>query len=79
MATDTRVDVIDVAAGEIARELLRRGISDDERVVLTVETGPDVAPGRRASRIRVVAAGLTDDDVDRLIKQAQHEVAADLA
>lgn len=31
-------------------------------------------PGRRASRARVVAAGLTDDDIDRLIKQAQQEV-----
>jgi hypothetical protein len=31
-------------------------------------------PGRRESRMRVVAAGLTDDDIDRLIKQAQREV-----
>jgi ribosomal protein L12E/L44/L45/RPP1/RPP2 len=31
-------------------------------------------PGRRESRARVVAAGLSDDDIDRLIKDAQHAV-----
>jgi predicted transcriptional regulator len=30
--------------------------------------------GRMESRARVVAAGLSDDDIDRLIKRAQHEV-----
>jgi hypothetical protein len=38
------------------------------------EVTEEVIPGRRASRARVVAAGLTDDDIDRLIKQAQSEV-----
>jgi hypothetical protein len=37
--------------------------------------GPDeLIPGRRASRARVIAAGLSDDDIYRLIKQAQKEV-----
>lgn len=36
---------------------------------------PDkLIPGRRTSRARVIAAGLSDDHVDRLIKQAQQEV-----
>lgn len=73
------MDVIDVTAGNVTQELLRRGIGEDERVTLTVETGPEPIPGRRASRVRVVAAGLTDDDIDRLIKRAQHEVAAGTA
>ena len=39
---------------------------------VTIE--PDeLIPGRRASRARVVAAGLNDDDIDRLIKQAQRK------
>jgi hypothetical protein len=39
-------------------------------VTITIE--PDeLIPGRRASRTRVIAAGLTDDDIDHLIKQAQ--------
>jgi len=31
-------------------------------------------PGRRESRARVVAAGLTDADIDQLIKDAQRDV-----
>lgn len=67
-------EVIEVTAGEIANELKRRGISSDERVTLTIEPGPELIPGRRESRARVVAAGLSDEDIDRLVKQAQREV-----
>ena len=66
--------IIEVTAGEVANELKRRGISSDERVTLTIEPERELVPGRRASRAKVVAAGLTDDDIDRLIKQAQKEV-----
>ncbi len=64
--------VIKVTAGEVAEVLKRQGISSDERVTVTIE--PELIPGRRESRARVIAAGLTDDDIDRLIKQAQQEV-----
>jgi hypothetical protein len=64
--------VIEVAAREVAAELQRQGIDPDERVTLTIE--PELIPGRRESRKLVIAAGLTDDDIDRLIKQAQREV-----
>jgi hypothetical protein len=67
-------NVIEVTAGEVAQELKRRGIGSDERVILTIEPEREVIPGRRESRMRVFAAGLTDDDIDRLIKQAQREV-----
>ena len=65
--------VIEVAAGEIAEELRRQGIGPDERVTLTIE--PELFPGRRESRKLVIAAGLTDEDIDRLIEQAREEVA----
>jgi hypothetical protein len=65
--------VIELTAGEIADELKRRGISADERVTLTIE--PELFPGRRESRKLVIAAGLTDDAIDRLIEQAREEVA----
>jgi hypothetical protein len=64
--------VIEVAAKEVAAELQRQGIDPDERVTLTIE--PELIPGRRESRKLVIAAGLTDDDIDNLIKRAQHEV-----
>jgi hypothetical protein len=58
---------------KVGAELARRGLDPDDRVTITIE--PDeLIPGRRASRARVIAAGLTDDDIDRLIKQAQKEV-----
>jgi hypothetical protein len=34
----------------------------------------ELIPGRRESRKLVIAAGLTDDDIDALIKRAQREV-----
>jgi hypothetical protein len=74
MNMDNAREVIQVAAGDISAELLRRGIASDERVTLTIEPERELIPGRRESRARVVAAGLSDDDIDRLIKQAQREV-----
>ena len=71
-------EAIEVAAGDIAAELKRRGIGSDERVTLIIEPAREIIPGRRASRARVVAAGLSDDDIDRLIKQAQKDVEPSL-
>jgi hypothetical protein len=73
--TATR-ETIEVTAGEVAAELKRRGISSDEKVTLTIEA--ELFPGRRASRKLVIAAGLTDEDIDRLIEHAREEVAPHL-
>jgi hypothetical protein len=70
----TAPEVIEITAGEVSDELRRRGIGSDERVTLMIPADQEWIPGRRESRARVVAAGLTDDDIDRLIKQAQREV-----
>jgi hypothetical protein len=69
----SRAEVIETTVSKIAAELARRGLDPDDRVTITIEPG-ELIPGRRASRARVIAAGLTDDDIDRLIKQAQKEV-----
>ena len=69
----SRSEVIETTVSKVAVELARRGLDPDDRVTITIE--PDeLIPGRRASRARVIAAGLTDDDIDRMIKQAQSEV-----
>jgi len=66
-------EVIETTIGEVAAELARRGLDAHDRVTVTI--APDeLIPGRREARARVVAAGLTDTDIARLIKQAQHEV-----
>ncbi len=69
-----RVEVIESTAGEVTAELMRRGIPPQEHVTITVEIGQELIPGRKESRVRVVAAGLTDDDIDRLIEEACEEV-----
>jgi hypothetical protein len=69
----SRAKVIETTVSKVADELASRGLDPDDRVTITIE--PDeLIPGRRATRARVIAAGLTDDDIDRLIKQAQKEV-----
>ena len=70
----TAPKVIELMAGEVAEALKRQGIGADERVTLTILPAEELIPGRRESRARVVVAGFTDDDIDRLIKQAQREV-----
>ena len=51
---------------------MRRGLDPGDRVTITIE--PDeLIPGRREARACVVAAGLTDEDIDRLIDEARTE------
>ena len=69
----SRQEIIETTAGEVATELKRRGVSSDERVTITLDLDAELIPGRREARARVVAAGLSDDDIDRLIKAARHE------
>jgi hypothetical protein len=66
-------EVIETTVSKVAAELAKRGLDPDDRVTIMFGAD-DLIPGRRASRARVIAAGLTDDDIDRLIKQAQKEV-----
>jgi hypothetical protein len=66
-------EVIETTVGKVAAEMAKRGLDPNDPVTITIE--PDeLILGRRASRARVIAAGLTDDDIDRLIKRAQKEV-----
>jgi hypothetical protein len=67
-----RAEVIETTVAKVAAELVRRGLDPQDRVTITIE--PDeLIPGRREARLRVIAAGPSDEDIDRLIKQAQAE------
>jgi hypothetical protein len=44
-----------------------------EREAIETKEPDALIPGRGASQARVVAAGLTNDDIDRRIKQAREE------
>ncbi len=67
-------EIIESTAGQIAAELERRGVDPLRPIIVAVEPEDWIASARRYSRPLVVAAGLTDDDIDRLIKQAQKDV-----
>jgi hypothetical protein len=67
-----RPEAIETTVGEVAAELARRGLDPHDRVTVTIQ--PDeLISGRREARLRVIAAGLTDDDIDRLIDEARTE------
>jgi len=66
-------EVFETTAGQVSAELARRGLDPDDRVTITIEAS-ELIPGRRASRVRVVAASLSDADIDRMIKQARRDV-----
>ncbi len=74
----TPTDVIESTAGQVVAEMARRGVLPQDRVTIMIDHEQELFPGRREARARVVAAGLTDDDIDRLIKQAQKEVEPNL-
>jgi hypothetical protein len=76
MTDRLRVDgeIIESTAGQVAAELQRRGIDPARPVIVAVEPDDWIAEARRYARPKVVAAGLSDEDIDQLIKQAQKEV-----
>ena len=68
----SRNEVIETTVDKVAAELARRGLDPHDRVTITIEAD-ELIPGRREARARVVAAGLTDADIDRLIDEARAE------
>jgi hypothetical protein len=67
-----RAEVFETTVGEVAGELVRRGLDPHDRVTITIQPN-ELIPGRREARLRIIAAGLTDDDIDRLIDEARTE------
>lgn len=65
---------IESTAGEVTAELMRRGIPPQERVTITLEPDRELIPGRKETRARVIAAGMNDDAIDRLIEEAREDV-----
>jgi hypothetical protein len=68
------IEVFDTTAGQVTDVLKRLGVSDKRMVTVTIEPEDWLTRARRESRRLVIEAGLSDEDIDRMIKQAQHEV-----
>jgi hypothetical protein len=69
------IEAFETTASEVPAMLGRLGIADQQRVTVLVEADDWIQKARQASRPLVIAAGLSDDDIDRMIKQAQQEIA----
>jgi hypothetical protein len=54
--------------------LERLGVPKDRMITVMIEPKDWLTTARQASRRLVIEAGLSDDDIDRMIKQAQMEV-----
>jgi hypothetical protein len=67
-------EFIESTAGEIAEELARRGISPDQRVMITIEPDDWIARARQFARPQVIAERWTDADIDRVIDEAREDV-----
>ena len=67
-----RGELVPQTEAEIERDCLEPGEEWTARDFAI--KGDEPIPGRREARARVIAAGLTYRDIDRLIKQAQREV-----
>jgi len=65
---------IESTAGEIAKELERRGIAPDRHVTVTIEPDDWLVEVRQFTRPRVVAEGLSDADIDRIIDEKREAV-----
>src|SRR5271163_486084 len=71
---DKEIEVFETTAGQITDVLKRLGVPKERMVTVMIEPDDWLTKARQESRRLVIAAGLSDDDIDRLIKRAQKEV-----
>lgn len=68
------IEVFETTAGQVTEVLERLGVPKDRMVTVSIEPDDRLTKARQASRRLVIAAGLSDQEIDRMIKQAQKEV-----
>ena len=71
---DKEIDVFETTAGQVTDVLKRLGIPEGRMITVMIEPDDWLTKVRQESRRLVIKAGLSDDDIDRLSKQAQKEV-----
>ncbi len=74
MSAEKEIEVIETTAGQVATVLKRLRVPKDRMVTVMIEPEDWLTEARKKSRRLVIAAGLSDDDIDRLIDQARTEV-----
>jgi hypothetical protein len=71
---EKEIEVFETTAGQVTDVLKRLRVPDERMVTVMIEPDDWLTKARQASRRLVIEAGLSDDDIDRLIKRAQQEV-----
>ena len=77
MAKAPQLRTIESTAGQVAAELVRRGIAPDQRVTIVLEPEqPDdwLTRARDFARPKVAAEGWSDADIDRIIEEERDAV-----
>ena len=71
---DKEIEVFETTAGQVTDVLKRLGVPKERMITVMIEPDDWLTKARQELRRLVIAAGLSDDDIDRLIKQAKREV-----
>jgi hypothetical protein len=71
---EKEIEVFETTAGQVMDVLKRLRVPEERMVTVMIEPDDWLTKARQASRRLVIEAGLSDDDIDRLIKRAQEEV-----
>ena len=77
MKKNTSPEFIESTAGQVAAELVRRGVAPDQRVTINIEPEePDdwITKARKFARPKVLAERWSDADIDRIIKEERKAV-----
>ena len=71
---ENEVEVVETTAGQITDVLRRLGVPEERMITVMIEPDDWLTRARQQSRRLVIAAGLSDEDIDHLIEQARTDV-----
>ena len=71
--SEKEIDVIETTAGQVADVLRRLGVPDERVVKVMIDPEDWLTKARQESRRLVIAAGLSDEEIDSRIHQARNE------
>ena len=71
---DKEIEVFETTVGQVTDLLKRLGVPEERMITVIIEPDNWLTKARQGSRRLVIRSGLSDEDIDRMIKQAQKEV-----
>jgi hypothetical protein len=74
VVSEKEIEVVETTAGQVTDLLERLGVPKERMITVMIKPDDWLTKARPESRRLVIAAGLSDDDIHRLIKRVQKEV-----